>query len=109
MAKIRFYMDEHIARAVVLGLRQRDIDVLTVPEANQLGATDEEQLAFARKEGRVFFTRDADFLRLHASGIAHAGIVYTSRRVSIGDMIRGLALIYETLGTDDIQGRVEYL
>ncbi len=109
MAKIRFYMDEHIARAVVLGLRQRGIDVLTVPEASKLGATDEEQLAFARKEGRVFFTRDDDFLRLHTSGLPHAGIVYTSRRVSIGDMIRGLALIHEILDTDDMQGHVEYL
>ncbi len=109
MAKIRFYMDEHIARAVVLGLRQRGIDVLTVPEANKLGATDEEQLAFARKEGRVFFTRDDDFLRLHASGLPHAGIVYTSRRVSIGYMIRGLALIHEILDADDMQGYIEYL
>lgn len=109
MTKIRFYTDEHIARAVVLGLRQRGIDVLTVPEASLLGAADEEQLAFARKEGRVFFTRDDDFLRLHASGLPHAGIVYTSRRVSIGDMLRGLALIHEILDADDMQGRVEFL
>jgi predicted nuclease of predicted toxin-antitoxin system len=102
-------MDEHIARAVVLGLRQRGIDVLTVPEADLLAATDEEQLAFAQREGRVFFTRDADFLRLHASGFPHVGIVYTSRRISVGDMIRGLALIHEVLDADDMQGRVEYL
>ena len=107
--KIRFYVDEHIARAVVLGLRQRGIDVLTVPEANLLGATDEEQLAFARRESRVIFTRDADFLRLHASGLPHAGIVCTGRHVSIGDMIRGLALIHEVLDIDDMQGCVEYL
>lgn len=107
--EIRFYFDEHIARAVVLGLRQRGIDVLTVVEAKLLGATDEEQLAFARREGRVFFTRDADFLRLHTSGLPHAGIVYTSRRVSIGDMIRGLALLHEILDAGDMQGHLEYL
>ena len=102
-------MDEHIARAVVLALRQRGINVLTVADAGKLGATDEEQLAFARIEGRVFFTRDADFLRLHAAGIPHAGIAYASRRVSIGDMIRGLTLIHEILDADAMQGRVEYL
>lgn len=106
--KISFYRDEHIARAVVLALRQRDIDVLTVADAGKPGATDEEQLAFARIEGRVLFTRDADFLRLHAAGIPHAGIAYASRRVSIGDMICGLAL-HEILDADDMQGRVEYL
>ena len=31
--RIRFYTDEHVAKAVVPGLRQRGVDVLTVPEA----------------------------------------------------------------------------
>jgi hypothetical protein len=30
---VKFYTDEHVARAVVNGLRQRGADVLTVPEA----------------------------------------------------------------------------
>ncbi len=34
---IRFYTDEHISRAVVHGLRQRGVDVLTVAEAGLLG------------------------------------------------------------------------
>ncbi len=41
---IRFYTDEHVARAVVRSLRQRGVDVLTVPEADLLGASDEEHL-----------------------------------------------------------------
>ena len=49
---IKFYTDEHVARAVVRGLRHRGVDVLTVP----LGASDEEQLAQARNEARVIFT-----------------------------------------------------
>jgi len=43
--KIRYYTDEHVAKAVVSGLRQRGVDVLTVPEAGMLGASDQEQLA----------------------------------------------------------------
>lgn len=38
--RISFYMDEHVARAVVLGLRNRGVDVRTVPEARLLGAKD---------------------------------------------------------------------
>ncbi len=57
----------------------------------------------------MLFTRDADFLRLHASGLSHASIVYSSRGISIGDMIRGLALVPEILDAADMQGRVEYL
>jgi predicted nuclease of predicted toxin-antitoxin system len=74
--RIRFYLDEHVPRAVVRGLRQRGADVLTVQEANLLGASDEEHLERAKAEGCIVFTQDVDFLRLHAAGVEHAGIVY---------------------------------
>ena len=32
MAKIRYYTDEHVAYAVIHGLRQRGVDVVSVPE-----------------------------------------------------------------------------
>jgi predicted nuclease of predicted toxin-antitoxin system len=54
--RIRLYTDEHVPRAVVRGLRERGVDVLTVSEAGRLGMTDEEHLRFARREGRVLFT-----------------------------------------------------
>lgn len=66
MSEVRYYTDEHISRAVVRGLRQRGINVLSVAEANRLGATDEEHLAFALAEGRVVFTHDATGGRLLA-------------------------------------------
>ncbi len=53
MSDVRYYTDEHIARAVAAGLRLRGIDVLTAPEAGMLGASDEEHLALALTEGRV--------------------------------------------------------
>ena len=76
---VKFYTDEHAARAVVRGLRHRGVDVLTVPEAGLLGASDEEHLERARAEGRVVFTQDEDSLRLLAVGAAHAGIAYEAR------------------------------
>jgi hypothetical protein len=41
---VKFYTDEHVARAVVNGLRQRGVDVLTVVEAGMRTASDEEHL-----------------------------------------------------------------
>ena len=107
--KIRFYTDEHVAKAVVRGLRQRGVDVRTVSEAGMLGASDQEHLALARKEGRVIFTQDDDFLRLHAAGAEHAGIVYAPQPTSIGEIIYGLMLIYQVLDAEDMKGQVEYL
>ena len=65
-AQISFYLDEHVARAVALGLRQRGIEVLTVQEAGLTGESDLSHLALAAAQGRVIFTQDDDFLRLHA-------------------------------------------
>jgi len=107
--KIKFYMDEHVPTAVVTGLRLRGVDVLTTQEAGMLGASDEEHLALAASNGRVIFTQDDDLLRLHAMGIGHAGIAYVHQRTTIGDIIRGLMLIYQVLEPNDMQNHVEFL
>lgn len=59
--RIKFYTDEHVAKAVVAGLRRRGVDVLTAPEAGLHPAADEEHLELAVQQGRVIFTQDADF------------------------------------------------
>ena len=77
---IKFYTDEHVSPAVVNGLRQRGIDVLTAKEAGMLGMPDEKHLEIASTQGRVIFTQDSDFLRFHSKGINHHGIVYAHQR-----------------------------
>ena len=109
MGRISFYTDEHVARAVVHGLRQRGVDVVSVVEAGMLGGADEAQLAVARQQGRVLFTQDDDFLKLHAAGIAHAGIVYARQGTPIGEIIRGLLLIQQVLTGEEMAGHVEFL
>lgn len=98
-----------MSKAAIQGLRERGIDVLSVPEANMLGASDEEHLAFALAEGRVIFTQDADFLRLAAAGHEHAGIAYARQGTSVGDIIQGLMLIVQVLDAEEMKGKIEYL
>jgi Domain of unknown function (DUF5615) len=107
--RIRFYADEHIAKAVARGLRRRGVDVLTAQEADLLEASDEEHLARARSESRVIVTQDADFLRFHAAGADHPGIAYAPQGTPIGSIIRGLMLICQILEPDDMVGQLEYL
>ena len=109
MGTISFYTDEHVPRAVVRGLRARGVDVSTVAEADLLGADDATQLAHARAQRRVVFTHDVDFLRLHAAGVEHAGIVYGGQELSIGDIIRDLMLIVQVLSPDEMINHVEFL
>jgi uncharacterized protein with PIN domain len=87
---IRYYVDEHIAGAVVRALRVRGVDVMTVTEAGLRQAEDDEHLAFALRDSRVTVTCDADFLRHHAQGTEHAGIVYAPRQMAIGTLLRRL-------------------
>lgn len=61
MGSAKFLTDEHVARAIVVGLRQRGIDVVSLPEANLLGSSDIDLLNYAHADGRIIVTHDSDF------------------------------------------------
>ncbi len=107
--RIKFYMDEHVHRAVTDGLRRRGVDALTAKDAGLLEAEDEQHLAFALGNGRVILTQDADFLRLHAAGHQHSGIVYAPQQTAIGAIVRGLLMIYDVLSSEDMANHVEFV
>jgi len=108
--KIRFHTDEQVERAIAEALRRRNIDVTTTPEVKLLGANDEEQLAFATSQERVILTQDDDFLALHDRGLEHYGIVYCHQNSrSIGEIVRGLILIWEALEPFEMKNHVEFI
>jgi Uncharacterized protein conserved in bacteria len=81
--------DEHIPYSIVKGLRRRGLDVITVQGMGLSSAEDKTIMDRAREEGRVIYTRNADFLRLHHAGFKHAGIFYHhTLAYSIGEAIR---------------------
>ncbi|RME90970.1 MAG: hypothetical protein D6770_01375 [Anaerolineae bacterium] len=102
-------MDEHVPTAVSKGLRRRGVDVLTSQEAKMLSVPDREHLAFAANQSRVVVTQDADFLRLHARGAPHSGIVYAHQGMSVSRMIQGLMLLHQVLEPEDMVNHVEFL
>lgn len=107
--RIRLHADEQIARSVVRGLRARGVDISTTPETRLRGSEDPAQLAHAFGNGRVLLTQDADFLRMHAAGQQHAGIIYAAQGKSIGAMIRGTMLIVDLLDAESMAQHVEYI
>jgi len=107
---IRFHLDENCTKAIARGLRRHRIDVTTTPEAGLLGATDEEQAAYALASGRVILTQDRDFLRIDSHGIEHAGIAYCEKDArSIAEIIEALVLIWEVYEPEEMAGHVEYI
>jgi predicted nuclease of predicted toxin-antitoxin system len=72
----RLYADENFPYAVVVQLRLRGHDVLTVQEAGRQGSSDAAVLAYAAAAGRAVLTLNrSDFIRLHAQTASHRGIV----------------------------------
>jgi predicted nuclease of predicted toxin-antitoxin system len=108
--KIKFHLDESVSNAIANGLRLRGIDVTTSPEKGLIGASDQQQLAYALSQQRVIFTFDDDFLTLASTGIEHYGVIYTrQQRQSIGKIINDLILIWECLEPEYMYNNVEFL
>ena len=107
--EIRFYTDENVSGAMIEALRRRGLDVLTTPEADMLGATDEEHLALATREGRVVITHDQDFLRLASRSIAHAGVAFATNETPLSRIVIRLVQLHNTRNASDAFGRVIYL
>lgn len=102
-------MDEHVHPAVTAGLQRRGANVLTAQEVGLIDTPDADHLRFAKEQGRVIFTQDSDFLRLHAAGFDHAGIVYVRQNTPVGQIVRGLMLIFRILAPEDMKNHVEFL
>lgn len=109
MTRVKFFLDEHIPKAIAKGLRARGVEVLTCAEADRLTFSDAEHLQFAFSKGYVVVTADNDFLTLHSQGVHHAGIAFASKPLSIGQYVNALMLIHEVLDADEMPDHVEFL
>lgn len=95
---LALYMDENVARQITIGLRQRDVDVLTVQEDELTSFPDPTILDRSTELQRVLFTQDQDFLaeanRRQTEGIDFSGVIYARKSVvSIGVCVRDLEII----------------
>ena len=108
MARVGFYLDEHVAHAVAVQLRRREIEAMTVVDSGLRTGPDEEHLRYATAHGLAMFTFDDDYLRLHARDPTHAGIIYSPHQARIGPIVLGLAAIYESVTAEEMRGRLMF-
>ena len=111
---VAFDMDHHVPRAITLGLRLREVDVITAHEDGASEFDDPEILDGANELGRVLFTRDDDLLveatKRQREGIPFHGIVYTHQlRVAIGRCVEDLELIAKVGEPVDLIDQVIFL
>jgi uncharacterized protein with PIN domain len=110
MAEIRYHLDEHIDKAIAVGLRHRGIDVTTTAEVGLLQAKDVEQITFSSAQQRVFVTRERGIVREVPVGTSHSGIVIVqSDRRKIGPTVLALTHLHRTKTSEEMVDRILYL
>lgn len=113
MSAVKFFTDEDVFGPVAAALRRAGVDAISTPEAGRLGASDEEQLEWAVREGRAIISFNvAHFAALHNRWMKdarhHSGIVVSSQR-PIGDLLRRLNHMAKQLDAESLTDRLEYL
>lgn len=111
---LEIYTDVHVDYAIVVGLRNRGVDVLRAQEDGAGTMDDPDLLDRAMALGRVLFSQDEDLLREGArrqqTGEPFAGIIYSHQLgPTIGQCIADLELLAKLEEPDDFLNRVEYL
>ena len=107
-------MDHHVPRAITVGLRLRQVDVLTAYEDGMSEADDPALLDRASELGRVLFTHDDDLLveatRRQRGGRVFGGVVFVHQlHLSIGACVRDLELIAKVGESGDLADRILFL
>jgi hypothetical protein len=111
---LRLYRDVHVPAAITIGLRRREVDVLTAQTDNAGLLPDDVLLERATALGRVLFTQDKDLLAetqgCQRGGKPFAGVIYAHQlRVTIGQCVNDLELMAKVYEPADMADRVEHL
>lgn len=109
---IPLYTDEDMSGLVATLLRARGLNVTTVPEENNLGKSDQEQLEFAALCGRCIVTHNrVDFERLHlcflGDGKQHAGIIVIPQKNPY-EIAQRIGILVSSLPREAIQNQLLY-
>lgn len=107
-------MDHNVPLSITMGLRIRQLDVMTAYEDGAHALEDEALLDRAARLDRVLFTRDDDLVteavRRQRDGIPFSGVIYGHQlRVSIGAAVRDLELIAKAGEAADLANTIQFL
>ena len=115
MSDICLYIDEDsMDKALINGLRARNVDVITVIETKTQSYTDEKQLSLATSLNRVLYSHNiSDFCRLHTEFTTeskiHSGIALLAQDYYIGEQLKAIMKFISVKTTDDMQNQLEFL
>lgn len=110
---IELYLDEDVHVVIADLLRGRGFVATTARDAELLGKTDEEQLAYAVSQRKTLLTHNRHDFEVLAQEYpitekAHFGIIL-AKRYPPYDLVRRLMRILNHVSADEIQNQVRYI
>jgi len=111
---VSLYMDHHVPKAITVGLRLRNVDVMTALEDGADQLDDDLLLKRAYELRRTLFTQDDDLLeeaaKCQREGTFFSGVIYGHQlRVTIGVCIQDLEVIAKSADVDELENQVIFL
>jgi hypothetical protein len=113
---VRFLADEDLDADIVAGLRSREpaIDIVDVKTAGLRGTKDPALLEIAAEQERILVTHDRRTMVSHvrervAAGKSNPGVFIVPQRVSIGEIVETLILVWTASRAEEWRDRIVYL
>jgi len=111
---LAFYMDQHVPKAITVGLRLRAVEVVTAYEDGADELSDSALLDRAQELQRVLFTQDDDLLteavNRQRANLPFNGVIYAHQlQVAIGVCIHDLELIAKAGEPEDVVNQIQFL
>lgn len=109
------YLDENIPPMLAQQLRRRGFDALCAHEVAMLGKSDEEQLEYAYRNGRILLTFDTDFITLAIQWLSeskhHSGVVISKEYKigHIGELVKLCSRFLSQIQSEDVMDTTIYL
>lgn len=113
--RFRLYLDEDSQDWVMVrAFVEAGVDVVTSNDAGMAESSDEQQVAFAAAHERVILTANIkDYRRLcrdrQAAGGSHPGLILRRQDLGVGEQIRRVVRMWETVSASGMVDREEFL
>ena len=114
--RIKLYLDEDvIGKPLVRALLSQSIEIVAAYGVGMAGREDAEHLNYSTSQALVLYSFNRkDYMSIHTAfmerGLSHAGIILgANNRYSVGEQMRRLLRLIDTLSFEEMRDKVEFL
>ncbi|ETX08487.1 DUF5615 family PIN-like protein [Candidatus Entotheonella palauensis] len=109
---IKFQADNDLNQIIISAVKRRDaaMDFQTAYASGLHGLSDPEVLAIAARDGCILVTHDLKTMPVHFARFlaeqTSSGVILVPQRLSIGEIVDGLSLIWRASSAEKWQNRI---